>query len=66
MDKDGVWVLTLLVKVGLVENGLSVRLKNDEINSIKADKNYLEGFLEDVRICKGFCSDREVRSPVWP
>jgi len=66
MEKEGVWILTFLVRVGPVENDVSIRLNEDEIDFIKADGSYLEKMLEDIREHKIMYSDREIKPPIWP
>ena len=66
MEKNGSWILTFLVRIGPVENDVSVVLTNDEVDSIKADISNIEKVLSDLRNDRTLYSDREIKPPVWP
>jgi hypothetical protein len=66
MEKDGNWILTFLIRIGPVENDVSIRLTDNEINSIKADKSNIEKLLYSLRNHKNLYSNREIKPPVWP
>lgn len=66
MEKDGFWILTLLVRVGPVENDISIKLTDEGIDLIKPDRSYIEKILLNIRDCRDLYSDRELRPPVWP
>lgn len=59
------WVLTLLIG-GVVEVDVSIRLTNDEIDSIKRDGSFIERLVYEVRQHRDNFSAREISPPVWP
>jgi len=66
MEKDGKWILTLLIYQGPVENDISILFNDNEISQLKADNSYIETLLFKIRNNLDAYKARQIHPPVWP
>ncbi|QDQ25108.1 hypothetical protein FNU76_01355 [Chitinimonas arctica] len=66
LERDGEWILTLMLHSGAVEHDLSVRLTEQERQAVQAQPASLAALLARIRDDRAAFRPREISPPVWP